>query len=64
MYNLKTFMSHLYNELPEQFLERLKKIIPEKDLEKVLLSFTKKRASTFRTNTLKISSKKLEQELI
>lgn len=51
------------DKLPPQFEEKLKKIIPSDRLTDVLESFNNKRPTTFRTNTLKISTEKLKQEL-
>lgn len=42
-------------QLPEAFLERLAHVVPEERLEEVLISFTKKRPTTLRANTLKIT---------
>lgn len=40
-------------ELPELFVERLKNILSEKDFNDVIPTFSKKRNTTFRVNTLK-----------
>lgn len=49
--------------LPEAFLERLEKIVPAEEFDYVLNSFEKTRPTTFRTNTLKISSEDLKKQL-
>lgn len=49
--------------LPENFLSRIKQIIPNENLEVALESFCTKRLSTFRANTLKITPEKLMKEL-
>ncbi len=56
-------MNSPFSYLPEKFINRLSDIIPQEKLEKVLESFTIKRAGTFRANTLKISADKLEKKL-
>ena len=50
--------------LPEIFLERLAKIVPENSFASILQTFSKRKPTTFRTNTLKITTEKLEEELI
>lgn len=52
-----------FNKLPSKFLERLNNLIKPDELPSVLESFTKKRPTTFRTNTLKISTSDLKKEL-
>jgi 16S rRNA (cytosine1407-C5)-methyltransferase len=42
--------------LPEQFIDRLRKLIPKEQLASVLDSFSVRKPSTFRVNTLRISS--------
>lgn len=49
--------------LPYQFRERLQHIIPKKFYASVLDSFCHNRPTTFRTNTIKISTKDLQLEL-
>ncbi len=51
------------NPLPEQFLERLRIIIPEKKLPLVLMSLQTLRPRSFRINTLKITHKECLSEL-
>jgi len=50
-------------DLPEKFLERLQKLYSEKELEQILLSLQTKPLPSFRTNTLKTTTKELEQTL-
>ena len=52
-----------WEKLPEKFLEKLQEYIPEGKIENVLNSFTKRKPSTFRANTLKISADKLQEGL-
>lgn len=49
--------------LPKEFIERISKIIPKELLPESLHSFTVRKPSTFRTNTLKITVDELKQEL-
>lgn len=49
--------------LPQTFLERIEYIISPEKLEAVLLSFSQKKPTTFRANTIKISPEKLKEEL-
>ena len=49
--------------LPQDFLDRLNKLIPPEYLEGVLDSFTHRRPTTLRANTLKNSEEKLESSL-
>lgn len=51
LYN--ALMSKSWDQLPETFLERLDEIIPSDRLRGVLDSYTKKRPTTLRVNTLK-----------
>ena len=46
-------MSHSWDQLPEAFLDRLDEIIPSEHVRDVLDSYTKKRPTTLRVNTLK-----------
>lgn len=50
-------------KLPEKFLDRLKIIIPQSNMEMVEQSFIDFRPTAFRTNLLKISTPDLEKEL-
>ncbi|MBI5123595.1 RsmB/NOP family class I SAM-dependent RNA methyltransferase [Candidatus Roizmanbacteria bacterium] len=52
-----------YKELPEKFLERLKRLYSQKEFEEILASFKNKTLPTFRTNTLKITTEELEKIL-
>ncbi len=56
-------MQDLANVLPQKFIERLPKIIPQESLTEVINSFSHKKPSTFRANTLKISASELEKGL-
>lgn len=49
--------------LPTLFVERLRKIIPDANIEAVLKSFSEPKPTTFRANTLKISPDDLEIKL-
>ncbi|HEX8932165.1 MAG TPA: RsmB/NOP family class I SAM-dependent RNA methyltransferase [Patescibacteria group bacterium] len=49
--------------LPEKFLERLKKLYSEKELKEILAAMQTKPLPSFRANTLKPTSAKLEQAL-
>ncbi len=51
-------------QLPAQFLERLRTIIPHEKYDEVLLTFTKPKPISFRTNTLKTDSDSLEKALL
>src|SRR6266403_3571326 len=57
-------MENGYQNLPEKFLERLQKLYSKKDLEQVLLSMQTKPLPSFRTNTLKTTTKELQEKLI
>jgi 16S rRNA (cytosine1407-C5)-methyltransferase len=50
-------------KLPEKFLDRIDKIVPEGRKDGVLRSFCERRSTSFRANTLKISADDLEQYL-
>lgn len=56
-------MLNSYEILPKKFLEKLPEIIGEDNLRETLNSFCFKKPSTFRVNTLKITSKGLIKEL-
>jgi len=49
--------------LPEKFLERLKRLYSEKELEQVLQAIATKPLPSFRTNTLKTTTVELEKQL-
>ncbi len=49
--------------LPQVFIDRLENLLPEKTKEEVLAAFCAERPTTFRTNTLKITTPELEEEL-
>ncbi len=49
--------------LPQTFLDRLENLLPEKMKEDVLAAFCTERPTTFRTNTLKTTSRELMQQL-
>ncbi len=49
--------------LPELFLEKLRRIIPSNQWDKVLKTFAEERPTTFRINTLKTSSASLKERL-
>lgn len=53
----------LKEQLPQKFLSRLQRIIPAEKLSDTLASFSLKRPTTFRANTLKISPEKLSNHL-
>lgn len=52
-----------YQNLPEKFLERLKRLYTEKELKQVLDAIKNKPLPSFRTNTLKTTSPKLKEQL-
>src|SRR5579864_5496666 len=56
-------MDSTIQNLPQKFLDRLPKIIPKENSEKILASFSQRKPSTFRANTLKISAGDLEKKL-
>ncbi|MEK7092703.1 MAG: RsmB/NOP family class I SAM-dependent RNA methyltransferase, partial [Patescibacteria group bacterium] len=56
-------MNNARKMLPESFIKRLEKIVPIDYLEPVLSSFSQPRPTTFRANTLKISSENLKKQL-
>ncbi len=54
-------MKNAYDVLPEAFLEKLPLVVPKELLESVLTSFSKRKPTTLRVNTLKSSIKELTQ---
>lgn len=52
-----------YKRLPKDFLRRLRFIVPAKKYGAVLKAYSLRRPTTFRANTLKISSEELEERL-
>lgn len=48
-------MMPMLNALPEDFIERLKDLVPKDDFDSVLGSFSQQKPITFRVNTLKAS---------
>ena len=50
--------------LPEKFVERLKRLYSSKNFDEVLHSIQTKPLPSFRTNTIKISTEDLEKKLI
>jgi 16S rRNA (cytosine1407-C5)-methyltransferase len=56
-------MSTIQTNLPQDFVDRLAKIIPSEHYNTVLRSFSSRRPTTLRANTLKISQKELEARL-
>jgi len=50
-------------KLPEKFLEQVADVVPEELLEEVYKGLQTRRKTTFRTNTLKISTAELEKKL-
>lgn len=57
-------MDEKLSQLPAQFLERVRKIVPQKYLSQVEESFLTKRPCTFRANTLKITADELSLNLV
>ncbi|KKS45528.1 hypothetical protein A3J20_00490 [Candidatus Gottesmanbacteria bacterium RIFCSPLOWO2_02_FULL_42_29] len=49
--------------LPPAFTARLKKIIPPKKFNEVIKSFSQRKPTTFRVNTLKLSADELQEKL-
>ena len=56
-------MSQYIKRLPEEFFERLRKIVPANKVNPVLRSFESRRPTTFRANTLKITPFDLKERL-
>ena len=56
-------MPNQYDILPEKFLDKLPEIVGKENLDEILTSFCFRKPSTFRTNTLKITSEELTKEL-
>ena len=50
-------------QLPEAFLDKLRRIIPSNQWDKVLKSFAEERPTTFRVNTLKTSGSSIKERL-
>lgn len=49
--------------LPQQFLERLRRIIPSQRFDAVANTFTEPPPTTFRVNTLKATAARIREEL-
>ncbi len=56
-------MDQLWQQLPKEFLKKLESIAPKDQLEEIHQALCQERPTTFRANTLKISSNKLIIEL-
>ncbi len=56
-------MSQPKRELPQKFIEKLRKIVPVNQWEKVLKTFATERPTTFRVNTLKAQASSLKERL-
>lgn len=56
-------MNEALQKLPERFLERVAKIVPQEQKDEILETFCHKRPATFRANTLKISPEALTEKL-
>jgi 16S rRNA (cytosine1407-C5)-methyltransferase len=56
-------MKPLYSVLPKEFLEKLESLVPCDKYQTVLDSFSVKKPTTFRANTLKMTADQLEKEL-
>lgn len=56
-------MQKPWENLPNDFLERLHTFVPQDKVQSVLESFTVRKPSTFRANTLKITADQLEEKL-
>lgn len=52
-----------WDVLPPIFLEHLKELVPSGQIDNVLSTFAKEKPITFRTNTVKITTKELERTL-
>lgn len=52
-----------WDVLPSAFLDKVKHVVPAEKLDSVLSAFCGERPTTFRTNTLKISTDKLVEKL-
>jgi len=50
-------------QLPQPFLDKLRRLLPANQWDKVLKSFTQERPTTFRANTLKVEAPSLRREL-
>ncbi len=57
-------MDDCLQKLPKRFLEKVEKVVPENLKPSVYKGLQVRRPTTFRTNTLKISTEELEKELI
>src|SRR3989339_261596 len=57
-------MQQIFSRLSQQFLQRLKLIVPPNKYQSVLNSYLEKRPITIRVNTLKTNSRKLRDELL
>lgn len=53
----------IYNQLPKKLTENLKKIFPAETVDNIILGYQVKRPTTFRTNTLKITTTNLQKKL-
>lgn len=53
----------IYHQLPKKFIENMYKIFPTQTVEDIVLGMQSKRPTTFRTNTLKISTPDLLKKL-
>jgi NOL1/NOP2/sun family putative RNA methylase len=56
-------MKQQKRELPDAFLDKLQKIIPGNQWDKVLKSFSDERPTTFRVNSLKTQASSLKEQL-
>ena len=57
-------MQQIFSRLSQQFLQRLKLIVPPNKYQSVLNSYLEKRPITIRVNTLKTNSRELRDELL
>lgn len=56
-------MSNSSPELPREFLERLRRIVPDPHFQEVFESFGREKPTSFRVNTLKAGSDSVREEL-
>ncbi|MDP3921614.1 MAG: RsmB/NOP family class I SAM-dependent RNA methyltransferase [Candidatus Omnitrophota bacterium] len=56
-------MNSIQKDLPPEFLERLRRIVPESRWGDVLRSFSESRATTFRVNPLKTTRDEIKEQL-
>ncbi|MCX4027067.1 hypothetical protein [Spartinivicinus marinus] len=56
-------MSEPYSPLPDEFVKRLKQIVPPQQLASILKSFHQVKPTSFRINTLRNDPEQIKQQL-